>query len=113
MPVAQDARVAVLPATYLVQPTNTPAFQLRRVAVRMHWSTITAQPKSCEPGLTAVTLTGGCLGKRNSAKQALKCGRRINYLLLSAASFLCPTMLRSGGGVGGTAAHPDYRLPAG
>src|SRR5689334_5828015 len=51
--------------------TNAPAFQLRRVAVRMHRSTTTNQPKSCEPRLTTITLIGGCLRKRNLAKQAL------------------------------------------
>src|SRR5690349_15735919 len=38
----------------------------------MHRSTTTNQPKSCEPRLTTITLIGGCLRKRNSAKQALR-----------------------------------------
>ena len=62
------AKQALKPKSSL---TNAPAFQLRRVAVRMHRSTTTNQPKSCEPRLTTITLIGGCLRKRNSAKQAL------------------------------------------
>jgi hypothetical protein len=51
--------------------TVTPVFELRRVAVRMHRSTIINQLKSCEARLNAVILIGGRLRKRNSAKQAL------------------------------------------
>src|SRR3954468_19907899 len=51
--------------------TVTPVFELRRVAVRMHRSTIINQLKSCEARLNAVIFIGGRLRKRNSAKQAL------------------------------------------
>src|SRR3954466_13750297 len=54
--------------------TVTPVFELRRVAVRMHRSTIINQLKSCEARLNAVIFIGGCLRKRNSAKQALTRG---------------------------------------
>src|SRR3954454_15979940 len=52
--------------------TVTPVFELRRVAVRMHRSTIINQLKSCEARLNAVIFIGGRLRKRNSAKQALR-----------------------------------------
>src|SRR3954453_8767259 len=51
--------------------TVTPVFELGRVAVRMHRSTIINQLKSCEARLNAVIFIGGRLRKRNSAKQAL------------------------------------------
>src|SRR4051812_49575754 len=51
--------------------TVTPVFELRRVAVRMHRSTIINQLKSCEARLNAVIFIGGRLRKRSSAKQAL------------------------------------------
>src|SRR3954468_22788940 len=50
--------------------TVTPVFELRRVVVRMHRSTIINQLKSCEARLNAVIFIGGRLRKRNSAKQA-------------------------------------------
>src|SRR5689334_22944598 len=40
----------------LVQPRKCSGFQLRRVAVRMHRSTVTDQLKSSGPHLTVVTL---------------------------------------------------------
>src|SRR3954466_4745641 len=55
--------------------TVTPVFELRRVAVRMHRSTIINQLKSCEARLHAVIFIGGRLRKRNSAKQALTTGQ--------------------------------------
>src|SRR4051812_49794187 len=54
--------------------TVTPVFELRRVAVRMHRSTIINQLKSCEGRLKAVIFIGGRLRKRKSAKKALRLG---------------------------------------
>src|ERR1700759_2330526 len=60
-----------------VQPHKCSAFGLRGVTVRMRLPTIADQPKSYKACLTAVTLIGGCLRKRNSAKQALNVENRV------------------------------------
>src|SRR3954447_21680846 len=51
--------------------TSTPASRLRRMTLRACRSMIVGQLKSWEPCLTVGTQAGGCLRKRNSAKQAL------------------------------------------
>src|SRR4051795_10725455 len=51
--------------------TSAPASRLRRMTLRACRSMIVGQLKSWEPSLTVGTQAGGCLRKRNSAKQAL------------------------------------------
>src|SRR3954471_19225040 len=52
--------------------TSAPASRLRRMTLRACRSMIVGQLKSWEPYLTVGTQAGGCLRKRNSAKQTLK-----------------------------------------
>src|SRR5689334_2881781 len=66
----------------------------------MHRSTVTNQPKSCGPRLTAITLIGGCLRKRNSAKQVLKAGHHfLRSNLPPGARRLIPRQEAHAGGV--------------